>query len=56
MEKDNKERNTETLQTKIWELEHTYAELLADGANHSTLNEIWKEIQMLQAELNARDS
>jgi hypothetical protein len=56
MERDIKDLTNEELQARINQLEHTYAELLADGSDYCTLDEIWKEIQLLQAELITRSN
>jgi hypothetical protein len=52
MENDTSELTKNELQERICELEHAYAELLGDRADATTLNMIWKEIQLLQATLN----
>ena len=43
MEKEINEPTKYELQEKIRELEHSYAELLADRADVNTLNRIWTE-------------
>ena len=54
MEKEINEPTKDDLQKKIRELEHIYAELLADRADVNTLNRIWTEIQLLRTALLAR--
>jgi hypothetical protein len=54
MEKEINEPTKDDLQKKIRELEHSYAELLADRADVNTLNRIWTEIQLLRTALLAR--
>lgn len=54
MEKEINEPTKYELQEKIRELEHSYAELLADRADVNTLNRIWTEIQLLRSALLAR--
>lgn len=56
MEKEIKELTRYEIEERIGELEQTYAELLADQADAKTLHNIWKEIQLLQGELQARSN
>lgn len=44
----------EEIKQRISELEQSYAELLGDDCDYATLNKIWKEIKLLQAELKNR--
>ena len=56
MSQDIKEIVSTEIKERISTLENTYAELLADGSSSSILNNIWKDIQILKAELQSKDN